>query len=70
MHVKSRELENNGVYKEALPAKMLNLVLSLFDLFHSFKFCLCPAEKKKEIIVCGLGEMSSKYTGTHAVKRS
>lgn len=48
MHVKSRELENNGVYKEALPAKMLNLVLSLFDLFHSFKFCLCPAEKKKK----------------------
>lgn len=48
MHVKSRELENNGVYKEALPAKMLNLVLSLFDLFHSFKFCLCPAGKKKK----------------------
>lgn len=53
MHIKSRELENNGVCskpicKEALPEKTLNLILSLFDLFHSFKFCLCSAGKKKK----------------------
>ena len=72
MHMKSRELESNGVcnktiYKEALAAKMLNLILSLFDLFHSFKFCTWPAEKK--FIILGLEKMSSKYTGTHAVKK-
>lgn len=72
MHVKreNNAVCNKPVRKEALPTKMLNLILSLFNLFHSFKFCSCPAEKiKKKIFICGLEEISSKHTGTHAVKR-
>lgn len=52
MHIKSRELESNRVCnkpicKEALPAKILNLTLSLFDLFHFSKILFGPCRKKK-----------------------
>jgi len=69
--VKSRELESNAecnkpMCKEVLPAKMLHLILSLFDLFHSFKLYMWFAERKFTIL--GF-EVSSKYTGTPAVKK-